>query len=96
MRVVLNTRRGLLLNSSDSWQGVNLGPKQRLFRVQHFFLMSGGKNYNIEVQDDGSGGFAAHADNTSDPHDPLPTCHGKSLTECLQNMVAEIAKRSAP
>jgi hypothetical protein len=67
-----------------------------LFRVHHFFLMSGGRNYNIEVQEDGNGAYAAHADNTVDPHDAVPPCHGKTLSECLENMVKEIGKRTAP
>ena len=93
--VMFRGTRSPTWQSAESWTAAKVDPKkQKLFKMHHFFLMSGGRNYNIEVQEDGKGSFAAYADNTADPHDAMPPCHGTSLAECLNAMVQEIGKRA--
>ena len=82
-----------ILYSSDAWSEIKIDANQQLFRLHHFFLLSGGRNYNIEIQESPTGVYSGHADNTADPHDAVAPSHGKTLQECLNNLVAEISKR---
>lgn len=80
--------------SSDNWSGVQIDSKQKLFRLHQFLFLSGGKNYNIEIQESISGSCTGHADNTADPHDAIQPCSGRSVSECLKKLVDEISKRT--
>lgn len=82
------------LQSSDDWHKVSIKSKEKLFRVSQFLFMSGGRNYNIEIQEGLHGGFSAHAENTADPHDAIAPSQGATLQACLEQIVAEIGKRS--
>jgi hypothetical protein len=79
--------------SRDEWKTVKLGDKDKFFKIHHFLFMYKGKSFNIEVQESLTGDFMAHADNNSDPHDAVKSCHGKTLEECLHAIVSEIQKK---
>ena len=84
------------LQSAENWSGTTLDATSKLFKIQHFLLMAGGKTFNIEVQEscvNATSNFVAYADNNSDPHDAIHSCHGKSLAECLQSMVLQLEQR---
>ena len=90
---MLNPTKTVFLASAENWSGTTLSPTTKLFKVQHFLLMAAGKTFNIEVQESTKHDFVAFADNTADAHDPIQSCHGKTLQECLQSMVAQLEQR---
>lgn len=80
--------------SQNSWAHVKKSEKSKLYRIHHFLFMSGGFSYNVEIQEDPTGIYTAHADNTSDPHDSIPPQTGKSLDEALGILISTIESRS--
>lgn len=81
--------------AGEGWSTTSLDQKTKLFRLHHFFLLSGGKNYNIEIQESPDGNYTAYADNTADPHDAIAPAHGKNLKDCLDTMVKSLETRNA-
>lgn len=80
--------------SGEDWSTTSLDQKSKLFRLHHFFLLTGGKNYNIEIQESPEGNYTAYADNTADPHDAIAPTHAKSLQECLESTVKGLETRN--
>jgi hypothetical protein len=80
--------------SGEGWSTTSLDPKSKIFRLHHFFLLSGGRNYNIEIQESPDGNYTAYADNTADPHDAIAPTHSKNLQDCLDSLVKTIEARN--
>ena len=82
--------------AADAWKTIKLNGKAKLYRVHHFLYMAGGKTFSIEVQEDSESSFQAHAENNSDPHDPIKSVNGNTLEESLEKITQEIeVKQSA-
>lgn len=93
---MLISQRRKVHASPDAWTSVKVGDKQKLYRLHHFLFLSGGKTYNIEVQEGHAGEFLAHADNTSDPHEAIKSVSGTSLEGCLRDLIAQIENKAKP
>lgn len=80
--------------AQDAWKSVSHSQKNKLFRVHSFLFIAGGHSFSIEVQESASGDFLAHAENMSDPHDVLPSVHGKGIEDCVRQLVQHIEAKS--
>ncbi len=90
---MLNRTTKSIFHAADQWSGVTIDSKSKLYKLHHFFLLSGGQNFNIEIQESPDGTFTAHADNTADPHDAVASTSASDLQSCLNALVQSIEAR---
>lgn len=75
------------------WASATTECRTKIYKLHQFLVIISGKVFNIEIQEDTTGKCEAHADNTTDPHDAIKSCHGGNVTECLNTMIKALEMR---
>lgn len=86
-------RTAAVMLAAEDWRKIKLEEAHKLFKLHQFLFMSGGRSYNIEIQESQTGSYLAHADNNSDPHDAIKSVTGKSFEDCLKAMMKQLGER---
>lgn len=74
------------------WKKVKIPDGAKIFQAHSFTVMHKGINYQVEVDEFADGSFSGHGEHSTDKSTLLPSASGKSLEECLSNLLAALKK----
>ena len=75
------------------WQGVNIPEGSKLYRIHKFTYMHGGVNYILEINES-DGSWIGHGEHATDKNSVVPSVSGKSLEDCVNQLVSSINGRT--
>jgi hypothetical protein len=76
-----------------SWKEIRVHSGGKLFKVHNYTYMIKGVTYQLEIDEFGDGTFTGHGEHSTDRNSFVESVSGKSVDECLTNLVARIGQR---
>ncbi len=74
------------------WKKVKTPDGAKIFLVHNFTVMHKGTNYHLEVDEFADGSFSGHGEHSTDKSTLLPSASGKSIEECVSNLLVALKK----
>ncbi|SME87879.1 hypothetical protein [Pseudobacteriovorax antillogorgiicola] len=74
------------------WNVVKVPEGSKLYRIHKFTYMHSGVNYLLEINEDGSS-WIGHGEHATDKNSVIPSVNGKSVEDCLNQLISSINSR---
>ena len=76
-----------------TWKQIAVLPGGKLFKMHQFTYMVKGVTYQLEVDEFADSSFTGHGQHATDRNNIVESVNGKSIDECLTQLVAKIGQR---
>jgi hypothetical protein len=76
-----------------SWKDIKVHSGGKLFQVHNFTYMVKGATYLLEIDEFSDGSCTGHGEHSSDRNSFVESVSGKSVEDCLANLISRIGQR---